>query len=71
MFVGEYDYDLDMQVKYEEAYEKAYEEAFDEASHKKAIEAAIIAVKNFNVTPEVAAKKMDAPLEQVLAGLKA
>lgn len=37
---------------------------------EKAVEAAIIAVKEFNATPEVAAQKMDAPLELVLEGLK-
>ena len=37
---------------------------------EKAVEAAIIAVKEFHATPEVAAQKMDAPLELVLEGLK-
>ncbi len=37
---------------------------------EKAIEAAIIAVKDFNVSPEVAAQKMNAPLELVLEKLK-
>ncbi|MCR5063914.1 MAG: hypothetical protein K6A89_11585 [Treponema sp.] len=54
MFVGEYDYDLDMKVK--------YEEAFEEASQLKAIEAARsfyangasieLTSKSLNMTPE-------------------
>ena len=45
-------------------------EAFKQGEQKKAVEDAIIAVENFNVTPEVAAQKMNAPLDLVLDGLK-
>jgi hypothetical protein len=62
MFTDEYDYELDMQVKAEEAYEKG--------AQQKAVEAAIIAVKKFHATPEIAAQEMNAPLELVLEGLK-
>ena len=40
-----------------------------EGEQQKAVEAAIIAVKEFNATPEYAAQKMNAPLELVLEGL--
>ena len=39
---------------------------FENGKEAKAIEAAVIAVKEFNATPELAAKKMNAPLEKVL-----
>ena len=41
-----------------------------EGSQQKAIEAALILVKEFNIEPEIAAKKMNAPLEKVLQLLK-
>ena len=66
MFTDEYDYELDMQVKAEEAYEKGTQNG----AQQKAVEAAIIAVKEFHATPEIAAQKMNAPLELVLEGLK-
>ena len=39
-------------------------------AQQKAVEAAIISVKEFNATPEEAAQKMGAPLKLVLEGLK-
>ena len=66
MFTDEYDYELDMQVKAEEAYEKGTQNG----AQQKAVEAAIILVKEFHATPEIAAQKMNAPLELVLEGLK-
>ena len=36
---------------------------------EKAIEAAVIAVKDFNITPQLAAEKMNAPLDKVLETL--
>ena len=33
---------------------------------EKAIEDAIILIKDFNIEPEIAAQKMDAPLEKVI-----
>ena len=41
-----------------------------EAAEEKAVDAAIIAVKEFNVSPEIAAQKMNAPLNLVLEALK-
>ena len=40
--------------------------SFEQGKEAKAIEDAILLVKEFNVTPELAAKKMNAPLEKVL-----
>ena len=42
----------------------------EEGEQQKAVEDAIIAVKEFNATPEYAAQKMNAPLELVLESLK-
>ena len=66
MFIGEYDYDLDMQVKAEEAREKGLAEGREEGQQQKAIEAAIMLIKEYKETPEIAAKKMNAPLDKVL-----
>ena len=45
-------------------------EGFDEGAQQKAVEDAIIAIKEFHAAPEDAAQKMGAPLELVLEGLK-
>ena len=45
-------------------------EALQKGIQQKAVEAAIIAVREFKATPEVAAQKMGAPLELVREGLK-
>ncbi len=58
---AKYDYKMDIAVK--------QEEAFQDGQQQKAIEAAVIAVKDFNVSPEIAAEKMNAPLELVLEAL--
>ena len=44
--------------------EKRY--AFKQGEQQKAIEDALILIKDFNVPPEVAAEKMKAPLQKVL-----
>lgn len=62
MFTDEYDYELDMQVKAEEAYEKG--------AQQKAVEAAIMLINEYNETPEAAAQKVKVPLELVLEVLK-
>ena len=62
MLCAKYDYKMDIAVK--------KEEAFQEGQKTKAVEDAILLVKDYNVTPEVAAEKMNAPLELVLEGLK-
>ena len=70
MLCAKYDYKMDIAVKQEEAFQDGKEAGISLGTQQKAIEAAIIAVKDFNVMPEIAAEKMNAPLEQVLAGLK-
>ena len=45
-------------------------EGFDEGAQQKAVEDAIIAIKEFHASPEDAAKKMGAPLDLVLEGLQ-
>ncbi len=44
------------------------EKGLTEGRQEKAVEAALVAIKEFGATPEVAAKKMGAPLELVLEG---
>ena len=44
--------------------------SFRLGAQQKAVEDAIIAVREFKATPEYAAQKMNAPLELVLEGLK-
>lgn len=62
MFTDEYDYNLDMQVKAEEAY--------DRGAQQKSIDAAITLIKKYKASPEEASKDMNAPLELVLERLK-
>ena len=40
-----------------------------QGASKAKIEAAVIAVKDFNITPQIAAEKMSAPLDKVLESL--
>ncbi len=62
MFIGEYDYDLDMQVKAEEA----REEGLAEGQQQKAIEAATNLLKLNKLSVEQIASTIGIPLEQVL-----
>ena len=41
-----------------------------EGRREKAIEDAIVLIRDFNVAPEIAAQKMNAPLDLVLEALK-
>ncbi|MDD5929702.1 MAG: hypothetical protein PUC37_07855 [Spirochaetales bacterium] len=70
MFIGEYDYDLDIKVKSEEAREEGHAEGIAEGQKQKAIENAIMLVKKYNATPETAAQDAGAPLDKVLEALK-
>ncbi|WP_407435555.1 PD-(D/E)XK nuclease family transposase [Treponema sp.] len=58
MLCAKYDYKMDIAVK--------KEEAFQDGMEAKAIEAAVTLVQKYNVSPETAAKDMDAPLDKVL-----
>ena len=62
MFIGEYDYDLDMQVKAEEA----REEGLDEGKKQKAIETAMNLLKINLLSPEQISQSVELPLEKVL-----
>ena len=55
---AKYSYKDDIAVK--------QKEAFEDGQQQKAIEAAILLIKEYKETPEVAAQKMNAPLEKVL-----
>lgn len=46
------------------------EQGRQEGRNEKAIEDALVLINDFNASPEVAAKKMNAPLEKVLEALK-
>ena len=59
---AKYSYKDDIAVK--------QKEAFEDGQQQKAIEAAILLIKEYKETPEVAAQKMNAPLEKVLEYLK-
>ena len=61
MLCAKYDHKMDIAVKKEEAYQDGLEH--------KAIEGAVILVKEFNTNPRIAAEKMNAPLEKVLEAL--
>lgn len=52
--------DLEIEKKY------AFQEGEKKGKLEKAIEAAIILIRDFNIEPEIAAQKMDAPLEKVI-----
>ncbi len=52
------------------AREEGKAQGIAEGAQQKAIEAAVIAVKDFNATPQEAAEKMNAPLGKVLEALK-
>ena len=58
MLTDEYNYDLDMQVK--------QEEAFQQGAQQQAIEAAINLLRMEILSPEQIAQAQDLPLEKVL-----
>ena len=62
MLCAKYDYKMDIAVKQEEAYEKG--------KNEKAVEAAVLLIQKYKVSPETAAKDMNAPLETVLKRIK-
>ena len=70
MFIGEYDYDLDMQVKAEEAREEGLaegrKEGLSEGQLQKAIEATTNLLKLNKLSAEQIASTIGLPLEQVL-----
>lgn len=65
MLLEEYDEQACIRTWQEDGFIKGHEAGLQE----KAVEAAVMLIKDFNVTPEVAAKKMKAPIELVLTAL--
>ena len=56
----------------QEAYDRhRRREGYEEGAQQKAVEDAIVLVKEFNATPETAAEKMNAPLDKLLEALAA
>ena len=60
---------MDFQHYMSQSFREGKEAGITVGKEAKAIEAAVIAVKEFNATPEYAAEKMNAPLEKVLESL--
>ncbi len=60
-------------IRYE-AEQKGYaageKRGIQQGEQKKAVEGALMLIKDYNATPELAAQKMNAPLDLVLEGLK-
>ena len=66
MLCAQYSYKMDIAVKKEEA----FKEGLAEGTQQKAVEDALMLIKEYKEKPEVAAQKMNAPLELVLEALK-
>lgn len=62
MLIAEYDYETDISVKCAEARE--------EGINSKSVEDALVLIKDFNISPEIACQKIGAPLEVVKERLK-
>ena len=69
MLMTEYDYATDLRVHEEEAAEIAFEQGMQQGSAKSKLEAAVIAVKDFNVSPELVAQKYNVPLADLQSAL--
>ena len=70
MILEEYDEQACIETWQEDGFIKGHKEGLKEGAQEKSVENAITLINEFNVTPEVAAEKMGAPLEMVLASLK-
>ena len=53
----------------QEGLRQGLSQGLTQGASKAKIEAAVIAVKDFNITPQIAAEKMNAPLDKVLESL--
>lgn len=62
MLCAKYDYKADRRAH--------YQDGFEDGALLKAIAASVILIKDFNIDPETAAEKMNAPLEKVLEELE-
>ena len=65
MLCAQYSYKMDIAVKKEEAFKKGVAEG----TQQKAVEDALMLIDEYKEKPEVAAQKMNAPLELVLEAL--
>ena len=70
MLCAKYSYKDDIAVKQEEARNDGIAIGIQQGEQQKAIEGAVVLIKEYKETPEVAAQKMNAPLEKVLEYLK-
>lgn len=66
MLCATYNYKMDIAVKKEEAFEAG----ISQGVQQKAVEDALMLINEYKEEPEIAAQKMNAPLELVLEGLK-
>lgn len=71
MILTEFDMEQFKRDMREDGYDEGLQEGLAEGAQQKAVEAALVLVKEFNATPETAAKKMNAPLDKVLEALAA
>ena len=60
-----------MQQGLEQGIQQGMQQGMQQGAQQKAIEDALVAIKDFGASPEVAAEKMGAPLDLVLEALKA
>ena len=70
MLCAKYSYKMDIAVKKEEAFQDGMEAGISQGAQQQAVEDALMLINDFDASPEVAAKKTNAPLELVLECLK-
>ena len=63
-------YERDRNTLIHNAERRGHEEGLKQGAQQQAVKNAVVAVEEFHATPEVAAQKMNAPLELVLEALK-
>ena len=59
-----------MQIGLSKGLKQGLAEGKTQGAMEKSVEAAVIAVKDFNIDPKLAAEKMNAPLDKVMEKLK-
>ena len=59
-----------MQIGLSKGLKQGLAEGKTQGAMEKSVEAAVIAVKDFNIDPKFAAEKMNAPLDKVMEKLK-
>ncbi len=65
------EWDREMAYMRAKGREEGLAEGREEGAQQKAVEDALVAIKDFGASPEMAAEKMGAPLDKVLEALKA